>query len=217
MTLFRSKPQPQSPEPPKRTKMQADLLAVGAHQVPTKEPWKIPGDPMSVATKNGEVFLSYTGMKDAMLLAKEQVAQKTGRHIQEVRWRIVQVSDFDNMNGNVCSPGQYEFSFENGVNTFQIRSVGDQFELVILIGLLTTDIKEHVANVRLLTDGNRLRDYPAALIQAAQGDWFLLPEGPMIIDRHARLDIEVTLVGLPANARLKGRAFPLAVGFPIVG
>jgi hypothetical protein len=193
----------------------AKELQEGVKQVVGGEAWKIPEDPTVTATKNSEILLSYPIVREAIQAARHEVAAKNHRQPEEVYYRIVQVDDFNTVNGATPIAGQFEFNFTNGSNFFTISNVGDRFEKIVLIGLLVTDIKDFVSNVRVVINGNRLKDYPAAFVKAAQGDWFLLPEGPIIIHERCRFQLEINLVGLPTNGVLRGRAFPLAIGFPI--
>lgn len=196
-------------------KFQVKELTSGAKQLTAEEPWKIPDDPMITATKNSEILLAYPIVREAVQAAKAQVAQRLGIMPQEVYYRIVQPDDFSEICGSTPKAGQFEFDFTEGLNIFTMRNVGDGFNAVVLVGLLTTDIKEFVANVQVAINGNRLADYPAAFVKASQGDWFLLPAGPLLLSDKVRFSLVVTIFGLPNGAILRGRAFPLAIGFPV--
>ena len=79
------------------------------------------------------------------------------------------------------NPYIHTLPFTNKKNIFQFnnRSLG-QFQHLVLAGVITTGLKEHLEAVGLEIDNLPPRVYPRAWIKEAEGEVFYLPDGPKI-------------------------------------
>jgi len=150
----------------------------------------------------------------AVMMARDQVAQKMRLDPQSLFYRSLRPDDFSSFNEEVPRAGTGQFRYVAGANRWTIRGVGDCFCKIVVVGFLVTDLKDDIVSLKVETNQNRVNEYPAAFSAGSPSDFVFLPDSPLIVSGGCRLDFGIRLGDLPGGEKL-ARAYPVAIGFPV--
>ena len=109
-------------------------------------------------------------------------------------------------------PYCYNLNFTDLKNTFQFnnRSLGD-FQHLIIAGVITTGLKDHLETVGLEIDNLPPRVYPRAWIKEAESEVFYLPDGPKVYRFGPINTVRVVMMVDAPNREICAEAMPMAL------
>ena len=110
------------------------------------------------------------------------------------------------------NPYIYTLPFTNKKNIFQFnnRSLGQSQHLVIA-GVITMGLKEHLEAVGLEIDNLPPRVYPRAWIKEAESEVFYLPDGPKVYRFGPINTVRVVMMVDAPNREICAEAMPMAL------
>lgn len=163
-----------------------------------------------------ESILSDPTVAAAVEKAKMQVAQSLGISPEDVYHRLVTTDDFDSIPGNATpGPAAYPITFAAGNNDYIMKSVGDRFIKIVVVGYYTHTTTGAVNFQNLLTNGNRILEIPGSALFDSTSGIMVLPSGPVTIHEKCAFTYRTNLTAVMAG--VTGNDFPVIIGFPVCG